>query len=148
MLMYPVEISGMPTKDESVFTRRSDAICTNAAVKRKETEGGYRRVILAAGRRVPKFRLIAPLTASLHLYSKDAFRCSNIPAVSIPTGISICSLPDIIGSVDFSKTNCILLLDGRINSRLERSHYAFSNLLFRYWLRDISSIFHKIYAHL
>lgn len=139
--MYSVEISGVP--DESMFTGRPDAICTNAIIKRKGTEGGCRRMILAAGRRVPKFRLIAPLTASVHLYSKDAFR-SNIPTVSIPTGISICSLPDIIGSVDFSKTNCILLLDGRINSRLEKSHYAFSNLLFRHWLRDISSIFRKV----
>lgn len=93
----------MPVEDESIFTRQPDAVCTNAAIKRKETERERERMILAAGRRVPKFRLIAPLTASVHLYSKDAFRCSNIPAVSIPTGISICSLPDIIGSVDFSK---------------------------------------------
>lgn len=77
-------------------------------------------MILAAGRRVPKFRLIAPLTASVHLSILRMLFDAQISqlSVSIPTGISICSLPDIIDSVDFSTTNCILLIDGRINSRL------------------------------
>lgn len=68
----------------------------NAVSKRKEQENrerererSYKRMILAVGRRSSKFRLIAPPTAPARLYSKDAFRCPNIPTVNIPTRISI-----------------------------------------------------------
>lgn len=134
-------------------SRRSDAICIyekrereREILKRKRQK---LRVILA-DRCSSKFRLIASPTAPAHLHSKDAFRCRNIPGVSIPTGISIHRSPDIIVRPVASTfhDSVPLLLDGRIRSYSKRAHYAFSNLLFSYLLRAryTASAFHRVYA--
>lgn len=98
----------MLVEDESIHNRRLD-IYMNAVSKRKERKSKRKekekerskRIILAVGRRSSKFRLIAPSTAPARFYSEDAFRCPNIAAVNIPTGISIHRPSDIIVSLIF-----------------------------------------------
>jgi len=83
--------------------RRPDAACNRGPLRgertgerERERERSCGRMILVVACRSSKFRLIAPPTAPARFYSKDAFRCPNIP-----TPISIHRPPDIIGSLDF-----------------------------------------------